>query len=174
MGIVLAIAMAIAFYWKYIPLPFSLTAVGILSIALVALVIQAGSIGPSLVADETGLTCYPLFYRTIAWEDVRAVIHVPRVEEYAVNNRRFKITTLGAWRPVDVLVHGIEKYSKLPPKVHQFLTRSRRRDNHPSFYPEEYPGCFRLRIEPAGQTGTSAELCKVIEHYISQNRKIPG
>jgi hypothetical protein len=116
-----------------------------------------------IVADERGLSCYKRFYATIQWDDIKDAIRAPRAESgIGPDGRRCTTWSFSdAWRPIDVYVSDIEKYSKiLSPRVHRFVTTFQGQGIHKD--------CFRLRIELAGTNGSSAKLLEVIDFYRSR------
>lgn len=132
----------------------------LLGISFGSLVLQLFSSKPVIVADERGLSCYKRFYATIQWDDVKDAIRAPRAESgVGWDGRSYTTWSFSdAWRPIDVYVSDIEKYSKiLSPGVHGFVTTFQGRGIHKD--------CFRFRIELAGTNGSSAKLLEVIDFY---------
>lgn len=155
----------ISFFWGRLVFHHQIIVGTLLAVAILLVLIQMATTAPVIVADENGLTCYPRFYRTIAWEDVKVINRVPRVEKVKIGKRTRTTTSFTeAWRPVDVYITGIEKYSKLlSGRLHKGVVGLQGST--------EIPGAFRLRLEFSGTTGDSAKLMEVLEYYMAENRR---
>lgn len=158
--------------WNRVPAPdrgpmFPIIFSALLGISFLSLVLQLLSRKPVIVADERGLSCYRRFYATIQWDDIKDAIRAPRAESgVGWDGRRYTTWSFSdAWRPIDVYVSDIEKYSKiLSPGVHGFVTTFQGRGIHKD--------CFRFRIELAGTNGSSAKLLEVINFYMARANHI--
>ncbi len=165
LAVIALFAGGIAFFWAGLPLHHQLIVGTLLSVALLLVLAQMASTAPVIVADESGLTCYKRFYRTIAWDDVKLVNRVPRVEKVKIGRRTRTTTSFTeAWRPVDVYIAGIEKYSRV-------LSGRLQKGVVGLQGSTEIPGCFRLRLELSGTTGDSAKLLEVLEYYMAESRR---
>jgi hypothetical protein len=143
-----------------VPLAIFATLIGLALIAIGSTLVSAK---PRLQIDEEGITCYQPFYGTIPWEDIVAVERIPRVEKQTFGSRvRYNMSFCDAWRPIDITVRGLDKYSKLlPAGVHNFLTKGLPQNGDPDV--------FKLRLELSGISGSSADALEVIRHFLPQN-----
>ena len=167
MAIVSAFGFGAYLMWDKFPWFAKIIFSALVGISFISLVLQLFSRKPVVVADERGLSCYRRFYATIHWEDVKDAIRAPRAEHYIdYDGRRCtRWSFTDAWRPIDVYVFDIEKYSKiLSPRVHQFLTRCQDQGIH--------KGCFRFRIDLTGTNGSSEKLQEVIDFYRSRANQV--
>ena len=165
LGIIASFAAGVGLVWNQLPVPLRIIFCLLLGVALLAIAFQLASTSPAVTADENGLTCYKAVYRTIAWEDIENSVRVPRVEKYRhFGETGWQMSFTDAWRPVDVFVRDIGKYSKnIPPKLNSALNRLN--------LSEEHPGCFRFRVDLTGTTGSSEQLQSVIQYYIAATKK---
>jgi hypothetical protein len=153
--------------WDKLPLFARIIVSALVGIAFISLIFQLFSRKPVVTADERGLSCYRHFYATIEWDDVKDAVRAPRAES-GINcdgTRCTRWSFTDAWRPIDVYVSDIEKYSKiLSPRVHRFVTtfqgQGLRKD------------CFRLRIDLTGTNGSSEKLQEVIDFYRSRANQV--
>lgn len=158
LAIVAAFGALIAMFWQRLPTMMLVVFVALLGLALAAVISQLVTSKPRLQVDEEGIRCYQPFYGTIAWEDVVAAERVPLVEKQTVGTQvQYMRSFCDAWRPIDLSVRGLEKYSKiLPEGVHRLLM------------PERDPEVFRLRLEMSGIAGSSADAMEAIQFYLAK------
>lgn len=151
-------------FWQEMPLVPQILFVLLVGLAVVAIIAQLASGRPRLQIDEDGVACYRPFYGTICWEDILSAERAPRVEKQTFRGRtQYRMSFCEAWRPIDLTVRGLDRYSAvLPAGVHRLLSMSMRNNTDPQV--------FRLRLEMTGMTGSSAEALAVIEHYLAQHR----
>jgi hypothetical protein len=168
LGIIGLFAVGLSLVWHRLPVPALVLFCFLLSVAGIAIVFQLVSTGPVVTADENGLTCYKAFYGTIAWEDIEDSVRAPRVEKFRRGRRTgFQISFTDGWRPIDVYVRNIEKYSKIiPPRFHAVIDQMNSSADH--------PGCFRFRVDLSGTTGSSERLQAVIEYYLGVRKGTVG
>jgi len=151
--------------WQSMPLIFQIVFPVMISAAAIACLAGLFRSSPLYVADEDGLSCYRAIYGLISWEDIEASIRIPRVEKYQCRGRtHYMWSFTDAWRPIDIYVRDLTKYSTVIPKrLHAILMRRRN--------PAIYPDCFRLRLDLTGSTGSSEDLQAVIQHYLNEKKK---
>ena len=130
----------------------------LLGLGVLSMVLQLVSNKPRLQIDEDGIRCYQAFYGLILWDDIVSAERVPLVEKQLQGyNRSFS----DAWRPIDLAVRRLDKYSKLiPAGLHNMLSGGGQNGD---------PDVFRLRLEMTGLSGSSAEALEVIQYHLARN-----
>ena len=140
---------------------FAVVIFGVLiGLGVLATFSQLVSSKPRLQIDEDGIRCYQAFYDPIPWSDIVSVERAPRVEKQQIGSSvRYQMSFSDAWRPIDLAVRRLDKYSKLiPAGLHNLLGARQKGD----------PDVFRLRLEMTGMTGSSAEALEVIQFYLAK------
>lgn len=134
----------------------------LIGLGLLAMLSQLLSCKPRLQIDEEGIRCYQAFYDPISWDDVVAAERVPLVEKQQIGSRvRYNRSFCDAWRPIDLDVRRLDKYSKLiPAGLHNLLSDG--------FRKKEDPEVFRLRLELSGLAGSSARALEVIQYHLAR------
>lgn len=110
---------------------------------------------PVIVADEEGFYCRSLGVKKIAWEDIAAVVHLPRRRK--LPNGKTQISMSESRRPIEIYVSNIEKYAT---GLVAWSIKSRVAVN------ADHPECACLCIDCGGTTAKSPDLYEYILSHI--------